>query len=502
MNKKKLGVILAYATQVVSIITGLLYTPVMLRLVGQSEYGLYQLVSSVISSLALLNLGFSSSYVKFYVEQKVNGNEDDVARFNGMFFLIFVVISIITAICGCFIINNTELIFGAGLTGEEYRKLRVLFIMMLANLIVTFLGTIFDCAIIANEEFVISKLIALARSILNPCICLPLLICGAGSVGMVGVLFGLNVMGISISIYFSFCKLRMQFRFDKFNLKLLGRMWKFTFFIFLNQIIDQINWTVDKFLLGRFMDTVAVAVYGVASTINTMYLNISTAVSNVFTPQINFMVAKGSEQKKINHLFVKVGRIQYIILMLILTGFIFFGEYFIQIWAGKEYEKAYLTILLLIVPVTIPLIQNLGIDIQRAKNKHQVRSVVYAVISLLNLVCSVILIQKIGFYGAAIGTAFSLVVGNGLFMNWYYHKKLDIDIICFWKNIAKISYGLIIPLIVGIIIYKYILFKNVVHFLCWIIIYSSVYCISMWRFGMNDEERNIIKEMLFKLSAK
>ena len=37
-----------------------------------------------------------------------------------------------------------------------------------------------------------------------------------------------------------------------------------------NQIIDQINWSVDKFLLGRFAGTTAVAVYGVGGQINSI----------------------------------------------------------------------------------------------------------------------------------------------------------------------------------------------------------------------------------------
>ena len=67
----------------------------MLRLLGQSEYGLYQLVYSVVSYLSLLSLGFSSSYMRFYSRYKVENNEDEVARLNGMFLLIFMFLSVV-----------------------------------------------------------------------------------------------------------------------------------------------------------------------------------------------------------------------------------------------------------------------------------------------------------------------------------------------------------------------------------------------------------------------
>lgn len=100
-------------------------------------------------------------------------------------------------------------------------------------------------------------------------------------------------------------------------------MWVFTFFIFINQIIDQINWSVDKFLLGRFAGTTAVAVYGVGGQINSMYIELSSSVSNVFVPKVNRIVAESGDDNELTRLFTKVGRIQFMILGLILSGFIF-----------------------------------------------------------------------------------------------------------------------------------------------------------------------------------
>ena len=44
INQKKAGVILSYIGQIVNILTGFIYTPIMLKILDQSEYGLYQLV--------------------------------------------------------------------------------------------------------------------------------------------------------------------------------------------------------------------------------------------------------------------------------------------------------------------------------------------------------------------------------------------------------------------------------------------------------------------------
>ena len=132
------------------------------------------------------------------------------------------------------------------------------------------------------------------------------------------------------NIFYCFKKLRIRFEFHGLQIGLLKEMWVFTFFIFLNQIIDQINWSVDKFLLGRFAGTTAVAVYGVGGQINTLYLQFSSSVSNVFVPKVNRIVAESNDDTQLTRLFTKVGRIQFMVLGLILSGFVFFGVPFVK----------------------------------------------------------------------------------------------------------------------------------------------------------------------------
>ena len=434
-NQRKLGVGLSYLSQAVHIGVNLIYTPIMLRLLGQSEYGLYQLVYSVVSYLSLLSLGFGSAYLRFYSQYKARKDEEGVAKLNGMFMTIFLSISIICILCGCVMVKNIHSIFGTGLTESEYNTASILMALLIVNLALTFPNSVFNCYITAQEEFVFQKMLVLLQNLLSPFLTLPLLIMGLGSIGMVSVTTSLTFAMLVANLIFCVKKLHVHFKFRGFDFKLLKEMWVFTFFIFLNQIIDQVNWSVDKFLLGRLAGTTAVAIYGVGGQINTMYLQFSTSISNVFVPKVNRIVAESDDNNELTKLFTRVGRIQFIVLALILSGFIFVGLPFVRMWAGDGYDDAYTVALLLIVPVTIPLIQNLGIEIQRAKNMHKARSVIYMMIAIANVFISIPLIKIMGPAGAAFGTAISLTVGNIFFMNWYYQKRIGLDMIYFWKQI-------------------------------------------------------------------
>ena len=502
INQRKAGVVLSYTGEIVKILVNLVYTPVMLRLLGQSEYGLYQLVYSVVSYLSLLSLGFGSSYLRFYSRYKAQKNEDGVAKLNGMFMLIFCSISFICIICGSVMVGNIRGIFGTGLTDGEYETAKVLMGLLIINLAMTFPNSVFNCSITAHEKFLFQKLLILLQNLFSPFLTLPLLVMGYGSIGMVLITTVLTFALLLSNMFYCFKKLHIRFTFRGLQISLLKEMWVFTFFIFLNQIIDQINWSVDKFLLGRLAGTTAVAVYGVGGQINTLYLQFSSSVSNVFVPKVNRIVAESNDDLQLTRLFTKVGRIQFMVLGLILSGFIFFGIPFIKMWAGPEYSDSYAVALLLIIPVTVPLIQNLGIEIQRAKNMHQARAVVYLLIAIANIFLSIPLITLMGAAGAALGTAVSLVAGNVFFMNWYYHARIGMNMFYFWKEIAKFIPALAVPCVVGVAIMKFVNITGLVKLGIFAIVYTIVYGFSMYCFGMNSEEKQLIMEPIKKILRK
>ena len=502
VNQKKAGVALSYASEVIKILTSLLYTPVMLRLLGESEYGLYQLVFSVVSYLNLLSLGFTASYVRYYSRLKAKNDQDEIYRLNGMFLTIFLVISGISVLCGIVMIGNIELIFDKGLTAAEYGTARILMALMIFNLALTFPNSVFNCITSAHERFFFQRLLTVLQNLLNPFLALPLLIMGYGSVGMVAVTSAITVAKFVSNIWYVKTKLHEKFYFDHFNFSFFKDVWGFTFFIFLNQIIDQINWSVDKFLLGRMIGTTAVAIYGLGGQINTMYVQLSSSISTVFVPKVNRIVAETDDNEELSNLFIRIGRIQFIVLGLVMTGFIFFGHPFMRFWGGKSYGDSYYVALWLIIPVTVPLIQNLGIEIQRAKNMHKARSVVYFFIAIGNIFVSIPLIRYFGPAGAALGTAISLTLGNILFMNWYYNFRIGLSIGRFWKQILSFLPAFIAPCVVGLLFMTMVNFSRLIYLLGAIVIYAAVYGASMWLFGMNDSEKRLISETFSKVAGK
>ncbi|MEG2717754.1 MAG: oligosaccharide flippase family protein, partial [Eubacterium sp.] len=143
INQLKIGVILSYISMGISTVISILYTPIMLRLLGQSEYGLYQLVFSVVSYLGLLSFGFGSAYMRFFARYKVNNDQEGIARLNGMFMLVFLLIAVVALLAGSLLILNIETLFKNSLTGHEIATAKILMTLMVFNIAVSFPASVF-----------------------------------------------------------------------------------------------------------------------------------------------------------------------------------------------------------------------------------------------------------------------------------------------------------------------------------------------------------------------
>ena len=504
VNQLKMGTILSYLQTAASVLVGLFYMPVMIRQLGTSEFGLYNTVASTISMLSILSLGFNSGYIRYYARYKKEENHEAINKLNGIFLLIFIVIGLVTLACGLFLMEHLELVFRDGLTMEEYAIARILMLLLTINLAVSFPMSVFQNIISAHERFVFLKLLGIIKTVLGPMLTLPLLLMGFRSIAMVSMTVVVSLMTDVGYLFYVKVILKEKFWFHHFEKGLLRSLFVFTVFVALNTIIDQINWNVDRILLGRFKGTDAVAVYVVGYTLYNYYMTISLAISGVFSPRIHKIYNDFKEQpaelsNRFTDLFIRVGRIQFLILGLIASGIVFFGRSFIRFWAGEGFEDAYLVALLLVIPASVALIQNVGIEVQRAENKHKFRSIVYTIMALINLLLSWFLCQKYGPVGSAFGTAVSLIVANGFIMNIYYHRQCGINIIAFWKNILRMSVGFLIPFSLGCIMTHFIPDHSLLWLMVGIMAYTLIYCAAVWSFSMNDSEKALIRRPLQRI---
>ena len=501
-RERKLGAMLSYVSIAVSTLIQLLYTPLLIRMLGQSEYGLYSLINSVIGYLTVLDLGFGNAIIVYTAKYRAQGKYEDEKKLHGMFKVVFRIIGVIAGLIGLILFFNVTRLFGHSMTPIELQEAKIMMLILAFNLMITFNFSIYSSIISAYEEFTYQKIMAIVNTLMKPLIMIPLLFMGYKSIAMTVVITIVNV-SILLSNYF-YCrnKLDIKIKFMGFDKNLFKIILGYSIWIFLGVLVDKANWSVDQFVLGSVAGTVAVSLYSAASTINQLFINLSTAISSVLLPKVSKMIAKKSNDEEITNEFIKVGRLQYLVVFLMASGLTLFGKEFFIAWVGKKFITSYYIAIILVIPLCLPLIQNLGISIMQAKNMHRFRSIVLFMIAIANIAISIPLAKLYGGIGSAIGTSLSLIIGNVFIMNIYYQKKVGINVIKFWKEIIKMTIPFVIPISIILIIMHFVTLHGYLHVIAFGGIYSIIYALVCYTLVMNDYEKGIINKVLKKIHLR
>lgn len=499
-NERTRGVILSYIQVILSVGVNIIYVPILLHYLGKSEYGLYQIVGSFFSYVTVFEACMSTGVLRNYcnaigTKKCVEANAIlSIAR------RIYIVMSVLMFGIGIVILILFRMFYSSSFSTKELNEGTIMLFLLFINMIITLLGSVYLTIITGHERFLFLKLSGIVVQILQPILVILLVRRIPYALTIIAIMVVLNVVMVFLRYYYSRWNLHVKIPRYKQNDRILKEVIGLSVAILLGSIADQIFWKTDQVILGKMYSTAVVAVYSVGAQVYMIYMQFGTQIASIFYPRISVLYQQENGNQKLSDLFVRVGRITSYIIMLILSGFIVFGQEFLNLWVGKGYTEAYYVAIVVMIPFSIDLMQNLGLAILQLKSLYTFRAKIYFLSAILNIISTVLLASWIGIVGAAISTGISMIITSGFIMNWYYEKKAKLDIKEFWKRTFPISLVALFLTVIFLLI-KGLLFKNKYSFVEFVVggvIYVVVYFCVMYIFVIDNSEKSQIRNILFR----
>ena len=497
-SERRAGALLSYVYIAVNSLIVLVYLPIVKRSLGSSEYGLYDLAASVINYMSVMDLGFGNGIVVYTAKYRAAGRLEDERKLHGMFAVIFGAIGVAAAAVCVVLSFNMKLIFPA-LVGAEIGKSRIIMLILAANLGLTFPLSMYGNIVIAHEKFVFSKLVAILRAVLNPLIMIPLLVLKTDSIAIVSVMTAVSIGCLLANYVYCRKKLGVNVKFLGFDKTIFKEILSYSIYIFIAEIVDKVNWSVDHFILLSAKGTGEVTVYSMASNYHQMVLQLSAALSGVMLPKISKMVARSEGDEALNREFIKTSRLQFLLVFLVTSGFVMFGHKFVVIHSGADCERSYYVALILIIASLVPITQSVAISIIKAKNLFKFRAFIILAMAIANVGISIPLAIKYGSVGSAAGTAIALVVANVIIINIYYQKRCGIDIKRYWREIGSMAFALAPPIAVSLALKLIFPLGGIKELLVYGSVFVVLYSACSYLFVMNSYEKGMVKKYTGKL---
>jgi O-antigen/teichoic acid export membrane protein len=499
-NKQiKFGAVVSYISIAVNMLCGILYTPWMIRMIGQSDYGLYTLATSVIS-LVTVDFGMGMAVSRFLSKYRAEGKQEEANNFVAVVYKIYGIITLIL-LTALLIIYQYVHVIGASLTEQELEKFRVIFIIVAASTVICFPFATTDGMLTSYEKFVQAKQCDLFNRITTVLLVVIVLSMGYGLYALVATNMALNVITVFLKLYLlrRSTPLRVNWRF--FSKDTLILVLQFSLWIMVTSLAQRLIINITPAILSAVSGSAAIAIFSVAKNLEYFAFVLTNAIRGMFMPKVSRMLVKnnGESNDEILSLMVKVGRFQTYIISLIIVGFIVVGKTFIHFWVGDTYQLSFYCFIFLVLLDIIEYPQQIADTTLIAANKVKIRAIIAVVSGMLNVILSLVLSSKWGAIGAScsifIVTLFRMIANNIA-----YKRILNLDLKRFFKGCyLSILPTMGVALAVGLLLNYLFKGTSIILLAAKIAIIVVSYIVSAWFISFNEFEKNSVSTILNRI---
>lgn len=503
MGRKK-GVVLSYVLMVFEILSTLLLTPFIIRVLGQSEYGVYKLAASIVAYLTLLDLGIGNSIVRFAAKFKANEDTAKMNRFLGVAQLFYGAMALLALLIGVVLIAVFPTAFSKGLTPEEISLGQTLLGITSLNAAVTLLFAAYPNLLIGYGLFGVSKGVSIIQIVLRIALTALALCLGFKSIAIVSINFIMTLLSRGIMAVYVYAKLKLRPTLRGVEKTFMYEIVGYSAWIFIQMVATQINAFAGQVLLGMLVPAASaiIAIYAIGAQVVQYFQSIGSAVTGVLMPGVVSMVEGGASPRALEDEMVKIGRLSLVILSTLFGGFLVFGKQFILLWAGTEYADGYYVTCILMLVYMFIYAQSIGTQILWAKNMHKEVAIIKFVIVALNVVLTVCLIQWNPLLGATIGTFISLALGDVLANNIIIKKKIGISLGRYYASLLKGIIPAIAVAVAASLAFRMLGLSGWLGFCINIAVYCLLAGGMLLLVGLNSYEKSLIKNMISPIIKK
>ena len=493
----KIGAILSYTGIAIYVLTGLLYTPWMINVIGKEDYGLYTLAHSI-TAFFIFDFGFSAAIQRFTAKFLAEGKIDKVNNYLSLVYRLYIFIDILIFFVLVIMFFCIPSIYTA-FTAEQIERLEYVFIIVGIFSVISFPFIPLNGILSAHEKFVQLKGCDLFSKTLTVLLCVGCLYFGGGLYEIVisTALVGILVIFIKYKIVGRETNITIDIGY--YNKKQMKDLLSFSGWVTVVVLCQRFIFNVAPTILGLFEGAGEIGVLGIAICLESYTFTFAFALNGLFMPKVARILSSGGE---VLPLMIRVGRIQILIIGMLLVGFISIGADFINLWLGPEYDKAFLCTLLFIIPAFFLQPADIADQTLVVSGLVKYRAMVFIIMACVNVILSIVLTCYWGIIGLAISIFVAYMIRN-VALYYVYYVKLHINIWQFFKE----SYGKMIwGIMAALCIYQIV--STMLDVPGWfglgikVVVVSFIYLACMLLLAMNADEKKMLRRAVNSITIR
>lgn len=504
MSKRQIGkgALISYIAIFVNIFAGLLYTPWMIQKIGRADYGLYVLMTSVLTYF-VVDYGLGQAVSRSLASYNAENNTKGISNLLGVtakLYLILDLFIIIAIIVFYFFIDKVFI----ELSPAEIVKFKDIYIIASSFSILSFPLLYISGVYYALELFYQVKIIDLISKLATVAFTIAVLLFGYGLRTLVLVYAATPFIANICKVLYLNNKGLLNINWKYWSKSKLKGLLNTSIWLFIILVGEVFFKNISPSILAIFSGTEEIAVFAIANTLDNYLLMFGAALNGLFLPKVTNLMKQKNPEKTIGSLMIKLGRFQFILVGLLTLGIILLGKDFIYLWVGVHFNMSYYAVILLIIPTFLFCIIQLGTTYILATNKLKYQAYIYIFAAIGNIILAILLTPKYGAVGSAMAIFANKLVFYIAGLTLIYRKILFLDMAKVYRSIFK---NTLIPIIITAAVIVGVkkldlIQDNLISFAVNSFILIITFAILLYKFFLNYNEKIIFKNIISKVRFK
>jgi len=409
-----------------------LLSPFLVHTLGDTKYGIWSIMAALTGYMTLLDLGVSSAIAKYVSKYKAL---NDYKSLN----IVFSSGIVIMVLVGLFLIFLSPLIadlvvdtfkFDAELKGTVH----TLVIVGAIDVAVFVASGVFFGAFYGFQRNEVTNAAILFAALFKAIVFYIALTSGFGLLAMGLISLAANALaGLLLAFIMHKVEPKVEITPKHADTKTMVSIFNYSKFTFLTMLGMQLIYYSDAFVIGYFLSAAAITIYTIPWSLNEYSNKLIHAVAQTFVPV--FSEQEATADKRLYRTYITGTKALLVLSNLLCIGVLVLGDYFIGIWMGPKYAIECSTILaIMFFTQMIKSPQLISYSILLGTANHQKFSMYNMAFSVINLILSILLVQKFGLVGVAAATAFTQIVFYAIITPILTSKVINFSLIDYVKE--------------------------------------------------------------------
>lgn len=397
-----------------SFLVTLLLTPYLLSRLNVGDFGAWVLLTILINSFNLLDLGLGFAFVRYIAAYYTHEDFDSINKviFSGLaFYTLLGVLGV-----GAGIVIRQPLLHALRITVSVQT-----YGLVLLTCAVTNVGSMYLSVLKGMQRMDKQNSIEIALSILNVIGTVLFLEAGLGISGLALNAFINSVLAILLSfvaVKRAVSKISLGWHFDA---ELLRDMFSYGLKISVSRIGSVICFQADKLIVSRVVGLASVSFYEVAARLATFMRAVPLVMLSALIPAASELGAR-NDAAKIERTYLTVSKYIVIVTVAGISFLLLDASPVVRLWLGNGFDQSALLIQILAIGYGVNILGGAASQIGAGVGRPEFDMHSMILLSVVNPILSFFLARRFGAAGAAAGTSIALVTA-AVYLLFVFHRN-------------------------------------------------------------------------------